>query len=115
MSLHSSRTFATETTSELNVLGLDGDTLGVDSSQVGVFKETDEVGFGSFLESTNGRRLETEIRLEVLGDFTDQTLERKLADQELGRLLVTTNFTKSDGTGPVTVRFLYIREKKRLA
>lgn len=46
------RAFTTETTSELDVLGLDGDTLGVNGSQVGVFKETNEVGLRGFLEST---------------------------------------------------------------
>ena len=56
----------TETTSELNVFGLDGDTLGVDSGQVGVFEEGDEVGFGSFLESHDSGGLETKIRLEIL-------------------------------------------------
>ena len=33
-----SRLTTAKTTSELDVLGLNGDTLGVDSSQVGVFK-----------------------------------------------------------------------------
>lgn len=36
-------TLSTETASELDVLWLDGDTLCVDSSQVCVFKEGDEV------------------------------------------------------------------------
>ena len=91
-------TLAAETTGELNVLGLDGDTLGVDGAKVGIFKEGDEVGFDRFLEGTDGGGLEAEVRLEVLGDFTDQTLEGELADQELGRLLVATDLAKSDGT-----------------
>jgi len=33
-----------------------------------------------------------------LSDFTDQALEGQLADEELSRLLVTTNLTESDGT-----------------
>lgn len=37
---------------------------------------------------------------------THQTLEGELADQELSRLLVATNLTKSDGTGLVAVRLL---------
>jgi len=36
--------------------------------------------------------------LVVLGDFTNETLERQLADQEFGRLLVATDFTEGDGT-----------------
>ena len=98
---------AADTASQLDILGHDCDTLGVDGAQVGVLKQTDKVGFGGFLESHNGRRLEAKIGLEVLGDFTDQTLEGQLPDQELGALLVTTDLTKSDGSGPVSVWLLH--------
>ena len=91
---------------QLDVLGHDGDSLGVDSAEVGVLEESDEVGLRGFLESTDGRRLEAEIGLEVLGDFTNQTLEGQLADEELSRLLVATDFTESDGSGAVTVGLL---------
>ena len=92
------RALATEAASKLDVLALDGDTLGVDSAQVGVFKERDEVSLNGFLEGTDGRGLEAQVGLEVLCDFTDKTLEGKLADQELGGLLVTTDLTESDST-----------------
>ena len=97
---------ATDTAGQLDVLGHDGDTLGVDGTQVGVFEETDEVGLGSFLEGHDGRGLEPEVGFEVLGDFTDQTLEGQLADEELSALLVTSDLTESYGTGPVPVGFL---------
>ena len=71
--------------------------LTMDGAQVGIFEEGDEVSLDGLLESTDGRRLETKVRLEVLGDFTDETLEGELADQELGGLLVTTDLTESDG------------------
>lgn len=58
------------------------------------------------MQCTYGGGLEAEIGLEVLGDLTNQALERKLADEKLGRLLVATDFTESDGSGPVTVGFL---------
>ena len=45
------------------ILGLDGDTLGVDGSQVGVLEEGDEVGLGSLLKGHDGRGLEAEIGL----------------------------------------------------
>lgn len=92
------RALTTEAARKLDVLALDGDTLGVDGAQVGVFEEGDEVGLDGFLEGTDGRALEAQVGLEVLGDFTDQTLEGELADQELGRLLVATDLTESDGT-----------------
>jgi hypothetical protein len=70
------------------------------------FEQRDKVSLNSLLEGTDGRRLESEIGLEVLGDFSDETLEGQLADQELSRLLVTTDFTKSDCTGAVTMGLL---------
>ena len=79
------------------------DTLGVDSSQVGVLEERDEVRLSGLLEGHDGRRLEAKIRLqqhterktatmsirnttdermktclEVLGDLTNETLGEKL-------------------------------------
>jgi hypothetical protein len=92
------RTLTTEAAGELDILGLDGNTLGVDGAQVGVLEEGDEVGLNGLLESADGGRLEAEIGLEVLGDLTDETLEGELADQELSRLLVTTDLTESDSS-----------------
>jgi hypothetical protein len=100
------RSLATDAARELNVLGHDRDTLGVDRAQVRVLKETNEVSLGSFLEREHGRALETQVRLEVLRDFTHKTLERKLANEELGRLLVATDLTERDRTRAVTVRLL---------
>ena len=100
-------TFTADTASELDVLGHDGDTLGVDGAQVGVLEQTDQVGLAGFLQSHDGRALEAQIGLEVLSDLTDQTLEGQLADQQLSALLVTADFTQSHGSGPVSVRFLH--------
>ena len=60
----------------------------MDGAQVGVFEEPDEVRFGGFLEREDGAGLEPEVGLEVLGDLADEALERELADEELGGLLV---------------------------
>lgn len=78
----------------------------MDGAQVGVLKEGDEVSLHGLLKGANSRGLEAEIRLEVLGDLTNKTLEGQLADEELGRLLVATDLTESDGTGLVAVRLL---------
>ena len=99
-------TFSTDTAGKLDVLGHDGDTLGVDGAQVGIFKKTNQVSLRSFLESHDSARLETQVSLEVLSDLTDQPLEGQFADQKLSGLLVTTDLTESDGTGTVTVGFL---------
>jgi hypothetical protein len=50
--------------------------------------------------------LETKIGLEILGNFTNETLEGGLADQEISRLLVLANLSKSHGSGTVTVGLL---------
>ena len=95
-----------DTAGQLDVLGHDGDTLGVDGAQVGVLEESDQVSLASLLQGHDGGALEAQVGLEVLGDLTDQTLEGQLADQQLGALLVTTDLTESHGTGPVPVGLL---------
>lgn len=54
-----------QATSELEILWLDSDTLGMDGSQVGVFEEGDEISLSSFLESHNGRGLEAKVGLVI--------------------------------------------------
>ena len=91
---------------ELNVLGHDGYTLGMDGTQVGIFEKTNQVSLSGFLESHDGAGLETQVSLEILSDLTNQTLEWQFADQKLSGLLVTTDLTESDGTGPIPMGFL---------
>lgn len=45
--------------------------------------------------------------LEVLSDFTNETLEREFTNEKFGRLLIATNFTKSDSSRTETMRLLY--------
>jgi len=78
----------------------------VNSAQIGVLEKTDEVGLTGLLQGKNGRSLETKISLEVLSDLTDKSLEGKFTDEEFGGLLVTSDLTKSDGTGSVSVGLL---------
>ncbi|KAL7491500.1 hypothetical protein ACHAWT_001632 [Skeletonema menzelii] len=100
------RALSTDTAGELNVLRHDGDTLGVDGTQVSVLEKTNEVSLGGLLEGKNGGSLEAEVTLEILSDLTDKTLEGELADEQVGGLLVTTDLTESDGSGAVTVGLL---------
>ena len=99
-------TLATDTAGKLDVLWHDGHTLGVDGAQVGVLEETDQVSLAGLLKGHHGRALETEVCLEVLGDFTHKTLEGQLADEQLSGFLVTTDLTESDGSRPVTMGLL---------
>ena len=99
-------TFSTDSAGQLDILWHDGDALGVDGAKVGILEETDKVSLGRLLEGHDGRALEAEVSLEVLSDLTDKTLEGELADEKLGRFLVSPDLTESHGARPVTVRFL---------
>lgn len=98
---------STDAASQLDVLGHDGHTFGVDGAQVGVLEKSNQVGFASLLEGHDGGALEAQVGLEVLGDFTDEALEGQFPDEEFSALLVTTDLTESDCTWPVTMGFLH--------
>lgn len=106
-------TFSSDSSGQLDVLGHDGDSLGVDGAQVGVLEQTNQVGLRCFLESHHGRRLESKVGFEVLGDLTNQPLEGQLADEKLGGLLVPTDLTKSHRTRTVTMRLLHSSSGRR--
>ena len=91
----------------MHVLWHDGDSLGVDGAEVGVFEERNEVGFGGFLEGEDGGGLESEVRFEFLSDFSDESLERQLSDEELGRFLVSSDLSECDCSWSISVRFLH--------
>ena len=44
---------------------------------------------------------------EVLCNFSDKPLKRKLSDKQLGRLLVLSNFSQGNSSRPVSVRLQY--------
>ena len=97
----------------------------MDSSKVGVLKEGDEVCLGGFLQCHHSRRLEAQVRLwhvelahkqscaaaktnlEVLGNFTDESLEGEFANEQFRRFLVPTDLTKGHCTGAETMGLLY--------
>ncbi len=77
----------------------------MDGAQVGVLKQTDQVSLAGLLQGHDSGALEAQIRLEVLSDFSHQTLEGQLADQQLGGLLIATDLSQSHSAGPVAMRF----------
>ena len=74
--------FATDSSCQLDILWHDRDALGMNCAEVSVFEDTDQVCFTGFLESHDGRRLESKIGLEVLSNFTNQSLEWKFSEKE---------------------------------
>ena len=57
-------------------------------------------------QGDDGRRLEAEVGLEVLGDLADEALEGELADEQLGGLLVLADLAQRDGARAVAVGLL---------
>ena len=55
----------------------------------------------------NYQRVLPEISFEILSNFSHETLEGQFTDEELSGFLVTTDLTKSHGTGPVTMGLLH--------
>ena len=92
---------------QLDVLGHNGDSLGVNCAQVSVLKEPDQVSLTCFLQGHDGRALETQIGFEVLSDLPHQALEGKFADEQLGGFLVAPDLPQSHGAGPVAMRLLH--------
>ena len=107
------RALTADAACELDVLRHDRDALGVDRAKVRVLEEADEVRLSRFLEREHGRALEAEVGLEVLRDLAHQALERELADQELGRLLVAADLAERDRARAVAVRLLDAAGRRR--
>ena len=78
----------------------------MDGAQVGVLEEANQVGLRGLLQSKDGGTLEAKVGLEVLGDLADEALERELADEQLGGLLVLADLAESHGAGAVAVGLL---------
>ena len=79
-----SEPISTDSFGELKVLGHDSHSLGMDSAEVGVLKQRNQIGLSSFLESKNCLALEPDFLLELGGDFSHQSLEGELSDQQVG-------------------------------
>ena len=65
----------TDASGQLNVLGHDCDSLGVDCAQIRVFKQADHVGFTCLLDGEHCLRLEAEVTLVFSGDLSNESLE----------------------------------------
>ena len=78
----------------------------MDGAQVGVLEQGDQVRLGGLLQGKDGLSAEAQVGLEVLGNLANQALERQLADQQLGRLLVLADLAQGNSARAVAVRLL---------
>jgi len=100
-------TLSTDTTSKLNILRHDCHALSVNSTKICVFKKSNKISLGCFLERKDSSGLESQIGLEVLSDLTHETLEGGFADEKISGFLVFTNLTERNSSRAVSVRLLY--------
>lgn len=100
------RSLSSDSSGQLDVLGHDGDSLGVDGAQVGVLEERDQVGLRGLLECQDGSSLESQVILEVLGNLPDKSLEGKLADEEVSGFLIPSDLTEGHSSWAISVGLL---------
>ena len=76
-------------------------------TQIAVLKVSSQKSLGTFLESEKCRPLKFTVTLEILGNLTNETLKRKLADEEVSSFLVFTDFAKSNSAWAEAIGLLY--------
>ena len=81
--------------SELHVLLHKGHTIGMNSAQVGIREDADEVSFSSLLEGLESTGRVSDLRIEAASDLSDGSGERCSLNEELVVLLV--GFDLADG------------------
>ena len=105
-----SGSLTSDSSGELHILWHDGNSLGVDGAEVGVLEESDHVGLSSLLKGKDGGGLESQVGLEVGGDFSDESLEWELSNEELGGFLVLSDHSEGNGSWSESVGLLDTRD-----
>jgi hypothetical protein len=79
--------FTTNASGQLNVLGHDGNMLGMNDAQVCILKHANKVSLQSLLEGKYSCDLEMQVDTEILSNLSYQTLEWRLVNQKVSQLL----------------------------
>ena len=70
----------------------------MDGTEVGVLEKTNHISLRGLLESKDSGGLESQVGLEIVGDLSNESLERKFSNEELSGFLELSDLSKSDGT-----------------
>ena len=92
--------------SQLNILSLQSNSLGVDTVALGVVQNNTHPHLHGLLQTDHSGSLEPEVRSDSVGVLSDHPLERELTSQDLGALLVSSDFSEGDGSRLESVRLL---------
>ena len=95
--------FTTDSSCQEQITRHDGDSLCMNSTQVGIFKQRNQVCLRCFLKSKNCIGLESQIWFVVLSNFSHQSLERQLSNQQFSRFLVLSDFSERYSTRLISV------------
>ena len=100
------KVLSTAMAGQLDVFQHDGNTFGMDSTQVCILQEAGQVIFGCLLQHHDCTHLEAQvIPFTCLCYLMDQACKRSLPNEELGALLVFPNHTESHCPWPVPLGF----------
>jgi len=80
----------------LDILGHNCDSLAVNSTQLCVLKEADEVGLRRLLKGQNSRHSKARYVGVIFCDFSHRTLEGRVADEQLPRALELADVPQGD-------------------
>ena len=87
---------ASDSSGQDEVLLHDGHSVGMDSAQVGVLEETNQVCFSCFLDSKQSLGLESDVRVNGFTDGSHESLEWSFLDEHVGGLLVSLDLSEGD-------------------
>ena len=106
MSYVQSHSLATYSPRQLHVFGQYGHSLSMDSTQVGIFEQSNKVGFCCFLHCQNCRSLKTQIVFVLRCNFSDKSLKGQFSDQQVCTFLILPDLPQSNSARSVSVGFL---------
>eukprot|EP01122_Echinamoeba_exundans_P001266 TRINITY_DN1129_c0_g1_i1.p1 TRINITY_DN1129_c0_g1~~TRINITY_DN1129_c0_g1_i1.p1 ORF type:complete len:131 (+),score=17.24 TRINITY_DN1129_c0_g1_i1:15-407(+) len=91
------RALSTNASRQLHILGLQRSAATMNGTKVAVLKQANQIGLSGLLKGRDSGRLESQIGLVILSNLSHETLEGHATNKKLGRLLVATDFAKSNG------------------
>ena len=97
---------AADAANQLHVCDGDGLLLAVQGCNIGVLHENDNVALCCMLQRLDSTFRPLEVTTDVLRDFLDETGERRLAEQQIFRLLVLADLTEGNSAWAVAHFFL---------
>jgi hypothetical protein len=98
---------AADSPRQVHVLLHDRDSVGVNRAEIRILEQPGEVALSGLLQSEQGLRLETQLAVDAIAYSPDETLERRLGDQKVRRLLIPLDLAEGHSAWPEPVLLLH--------